>query len=33
VVINSAVTEELIRTIFFPNTALHDGAIIIQEAR
>ncbi|MGV7931217.1 MAG: diadenylate cyclase CdaA [Spirochaetota bacterium] len=33
VVINSVITEELIRTIFFPNTALHDGAIIIEEAR
>ncbi|HSV98213.1 MAG TPA: diadenylate cyclase CdaA [Spirochaetota bacterium] len=33
VVINSLITEELIRTVFFPNTALHDGAIIIQEAR
>lgn len=33
VAINSGITEELIRTIFFPNTALHDGAIIIQEAR
>ncbi len=33
VVINSVITEELIRTFFFPNTALHDGAIIIEEAR
>lgn len=33
VTINSAITEELIRTIFYPNTALHDGAIIIQQGR
>lgn len=33
VVINAFVSEELIRTIFFPNTALHDGAIIIQGGR
>jgi diadenylate cyclase len=33
VIINSAITEELIRTIFFPNTPLHDGAIIIHEAK
>jgi diadenylate cyclase len=33
VTINSGITEELIRTIFFPNTALHDGAIIIQEGK
>jgi diadenylate cyclase len=31
--IDSIVSEELIRTIFFPNTFLHDGAIIIQEGR
>ncbi len=31
--INSQVSEELIRTIFFPNTPLHDGAIIIQEGK
>jgi diadenylate cyclase len=31
--INSRITEELIRTIFFPNTALHDGAIIIQQGK
>jgi diadenylate cyclase len=31
--IDSTVSEELIRTIFFPNTFLHDGAIIIQEGR
>ncbi len=33
VAVNSMITEELIRTIFFPNTALHDGAIIIQDSR
>lgn len=33
IAINSSVTEELVRTIFFPNTALHDGAIIIQSSR
>lgn len=33
VLINSRITEELIRTIFFPNTALHDGAIIIQQGK
>lgn len=31
--INAVISDEIIRTIFFPNTALHDGAIIIQEAR
>ncbi len=33
VAINAAVTEELLRTIFFPNTPLHDGAVIIQDAK
>ena len=33
IAIDSAVSEEMIRTIFFPNTQLHDGAIIIREAR
>ncbi|MDY6934360.1 MAG: diadenylate cyclase CdaA [Spirochaetota bacterium] len=33
VLINSTVSEELIRTIFYPNTQLHDGAIVIQEGR
>ncbi|MCX7678401.1 MAG: diadenylate cyclase CdaA [Spirochaetes bacterium] len=33
VVINAHVSEEIIRTIFFPNTPLHDGAIIIQGGR
>ncbi len=31
--IDATVTEELIRTIFYPNTFLHDGAIILQEGR
>ncbi len=31
--IDSQISEELIRTIFFPLTPLHDGAIIIQEGR
>lgn len=30
VVIHSAVVSELLQTIFFPNTALHDGAVIIR---
>ena len=29
--INSKVTSEIIETIFFPNTPLHDGAIIVKE--
>ncbi|MFW5808567.1 MAG: diadenylate cyclase CdaA [Spirochaetota bacterium] len=33
VIINSRISEEIIRTIFFPNTALHDGAIIIQRGK
>jgi len=33
VVINSSISEELIRTIYYPNTQLHDGAIIIQGGR
>ena len=33
VTINAGISEELLRTIFFPNTALHDGAIIIQEGK
>jgi diadenylate cyclase len=28
--LNSVVTSELLQTIFFPNTALHDGAVIIR---
>ncbi|MCU0847832.1 MAG: diadenylate cyclase CdaA [Spirochaetes bacterium] len=31
--VNSMISEEMIRTIFFPLTPLHDGAIIIQEGR
>jgi len=30
VVVNAQISEELIRTIFYPLTPLHDGAIIIQ---
>jgi diadenylate cyclase len=33
VYVDSAITEEFIRTIFFPLTPLHDGAIIIQDGR
>ncbi len=33
VVVDSGISEELIRTIFFPLTPLHDGALIIQEGR
>ncbi len=29
--INAAVTRELLLTIFYPNTALHDGAVIIRQ--
>jgi diadenylate cyclase len=29
--LNSEVSRELLLTIFFPNTALHDGAVIIRE--
>ena len=29
--VNAVISEELIRTIFFPLTPLHDGAIIIQD--
>jgi diadenylate cyclase len=31
--IDAIVSEELIRTIFYPNTFLHDGAIILQEGK
>ena len=31
VVVDSIISEELIRTVFFPLTPLHDGALIIQE--
>lgn len=33
VVVDAIISEEFIRTIFFPLTPLHDGAIIIQEGR
>jgi len=33
VIIDAGISEELIRTIFFPLTPLHDGALIIQEGR
>jgi len=29
--INAQVTSELLQTIFYPNTALHDGAVIMRE--
>lgn len=31
--IDSAITSELLQTIFFPHTALHDGAVIIRSNR
>ena len=31
--VESLVTSELLLTIFFPNTALHDGAVIIRNGR
>jgi diadenylate cyclase len=31
--LNASVTQELLVTIFFPNTALHDGAAIIRQDR
>ncbi len=31
--LDALVTSELLLTIFFPNTALHDGAVIIREDR
>lgn len=33
VTVNALISEEFIRTIFFPLTPLHDGAIIIQEGK
>jgi diadenylate cyclase len=30
VVLNAKVTSELLQTTFFPNTALHDGAVIVR---
>lgn len=32
-VLDAAVSDELLRNIFFPKAALHDGAVIIREAR
>lgn len=29
--LNAEVSSELLQTIFFPNTALHDGAVIVRE--
>jgi diadenylate cyclase len=31
--LNAEVTQELLQTLFFPNTALHDGAVIIRQDR
>jgi diadenylate cyclase len=31
--VNATISEELLRTVFFPNTALHDGAVIVQEGK
>ena len=31
--VDALISEEFIRTIFFPLTPLHDGAIIVQEGR
>ncbi|HID61958.1 MAG TPA: TIGR00159 family protein [Anaerolineae bacterium] len=31
--VDAVVTSELLLTIFFPNTALHDGAVIVREDR
>jgi diadenylate cyclase len=31
--INSEISSELLQTIFFPNTLLHDGAVIVREGR
>ncbi len=33
IVVNSEVTAELLVTIFFPNSPLHDGAVIIRNGR
>jgi len=33
VVLDAVVTTELLQTIFFPNTALHDGAVIVRGNR
>jgi len=31
--LNSEISSELLQTIFFPNTLLHDGAVIVREGR
>jgi diadenylate cyclase len=31
--LDSQITSELLQTIFFPNTALHDGAVIVRRER
>lgn len=31
--IDGAITAELLRTLFYPNTALHDGAVIVRQGR
>jgi diadenylate cyclase len=31
--INAEISSELLQTIFFPNTLLHDGAVIVREGR
>ena len=31
--LDAEVTQELLQTLFFPNTALHDGAVIIRQDR
>lgn len=33
VLVNAEVTAELLTTIFFPNTALHDGAVVLRGER
>jgi diadenylate cyclase len=33
VTLNAEITAELLTTIFFPNTALHDGAVVIRRDR
>lgn len=32
-ILNSAISAELLKTIFFKNTPLHDGAVIIEEGK
>ena len=32
-ILDAAVSEQLLRNIFFPKAALHDGAVIIRESR